>query len=73
MENIAEVENVIKEAVTACADEKGWANLAEIGAHLRVKGVKYGKLSKFLEKYQSVIEIKSDKNINPPISYAKLK
>ncbi|MEN7550298.1 OST-HTH/LOTUS domain-containing protein [Rapidithrix thailandica] len=67
-----EYETVIKEAVDHCAKEDGWANLAEVGIYLQNQAVKYGKLSKFLEKYESLVAIRIDENMSPPVKYVKL-
>jgi len=67
-----ELESIIIEAVSKCADENGWANLAKMGAFIRKKGVKYGRLSRLLKEHENVVEIKIDENIQPPVAYAKL-
>jgi hypothetical protein len=69
----SELQDIIKEAITKSADETGWANLAKIGAYLRKKGIKYGRLSKMLSDHQEIIETKMDDTINPPVAYAKIK
>ncbi len=66
------LENAIKHAVTVCADDSGWANLAEIGAFLRKDGIKYGKLSHFLGSYKHLVETRIDNTVMPPVIYAKL-
>lgn len=68
----SELESIIVEAVNNCADESGWANLAKMGAFMRKKGVKYGRLSRLLKEYVHIVEIKIDENIQPPVAYAKL-
>jgi hypothetical protein len=68
----SEIENILKEAVNSCADSEGWANLAEIGAILRHKGIKYGKLSRFFLDYTDIIETRIDDSITPPAVYAKV-
>lgn len=68
----SELESIIIEAVNKCADEAGWANLAKMGAFMRKKGVKYGRLSRLLREYEHVVEIRIDDNIQPPVAYAKL-
>ena len=68
-----EIENIIKDAVNSCANEQGWANLAELGTYLRLKGIKYGKLSRFLEDFANVVETRIDYSITPPAVYAKLR
>jgi hypothetical protein len=68
----SELENIVKDGVNSCANEQGWANLAELGTFLRLKGIKYGKLSRFLLEYSNIIELKVDDSITPPAVYAKL-
>jgi hypothetical protein len=69
----AEFEGILKEGVNSCANEHGWANLAELGTYLRQRGLQYGKLSRFLDDYQDVIETKLDTSITPPAVYARLR
>ena len=71
MNNI-EYEKAIKEAVAKCANENGWANLAELGAEIRQNGIKYKKLLKFLNEYKHIIDIRVDDAMQPPVVYAKL-
>lgn len=71
------LENVIKESVTACIDENGWANLAKIGFQLSKRGINikalgYKKLWNFLKDFPELVALKSDESINPPVAYAKL-
>jgi hypothetical protein len=66
------IENALIEAVRNCTKENGWANLAEVGAYLRNQGIKYGKLSKFVESYSHLVEYFVDKSIDPPIAYTRL-
>lgn len=68
----AGIESAIIAAVSACANDTGWANLAEIGAQLRKSGIHYGKLSKFFHDYQHLVETKVDNEISPPVVYAKI-
>jgi hypothetical protein len=68
----AEMESIIVEAVNKCADENGWANLAKMGAFMRKKGAKYGRLSRMLKEYGHIVEIKIDDSIQPPVAYARL-
>ena len=63
---------VLIEALTDCAKSDGWANLAEIGVVLRLKGVNYGKLSKFIVNYSDIVETKVDEERQPPVVYARL-
>lgn len=71
MEN-NDIENILKDGVNSCANEQGWANLAELGTYLRQRGIKYGKLSRFLADYKHVVETRIDDSITPPAVYAKL-
>jgi hypothetical protein len=67
-----EYENILKDAVNSCANDQGWANLAELGTYLRQRGIKYGKLSRFLDDYKHVLETRIDDSITPPAVYARL-
>lgn len=67
------LENALREAVQECTNELGWANLAEIGAALRKKGVKYGKLSTFIGSFPHLLETRIDNSLTPPVVYARLK
>jgi hypothetical protein len=69
----SEFEAILKEGVNSCANENGWANLAELGTYLRQRGLQYGKLSRFLQDYQDIIETKMDMTITPPAVYARLR
>jgi len=64
---------ILIEAINDCAKTDGWANLAEVGVDLRLKGVKYGKLSKFIQNYSDTVETKIDELRQPPVVYARLK
>ena len=68
----SELKGIITEAVNKCADENGWANLAKMGAFMRKKGVKYGRLSRMLAEHTDIVEIKVDDSIQPPVAYAKV-
>lgn len=68
----AEIESILKDGVNTCANEHGWANLAELGTFLRQRGIKYGKLSRFLEDYRDILETRIDTSITPPAVYARL-
>ena len=68
-----ELETILKEGVNSCANETGWANLAELGTYLRQRGLQYSKLSRFLQDYQSIIEMRMDTTITPPAVYARLR
>jgi len=67
-----EIENILKDAVSSCADSQGWANLAEIGTFMRQRGVKYGKLSRFMNDFKDIVTTRIDETITPPSVYAKL-
>lgn len=67
------IEKVLINAVNATANNEGWSNLAEIGGFLRVQEIKYGKLLKFIQSYDNLLEIKTDGNRQPPVVYARLK
>jgi len=63
---------VLIEAIENCAKSDAWANLAEVGVFLREKGIKYGKLSKFILSFPEIIETKVDETKQPPVVYARL-
>jgi hypothetical protein len=67
------LENALRESVQESINELGWANLAEIGAALRKRGIKYGKLSTFIASFPHIIETRVDNSLSPPVIYAKLK
>lgn len=68
----SEQENIIKTVVSGCANEEGWANLADVGNKLREADVKYGKLSKFFDSFKNIVEVMVNKDIDPPVAYVKL-
>lgn len=68
----SEIENILKDAVNTCANDQGWANLAELGTFLRQRGIKYGKLSRFMQDYKNILETRIDDSITPPAVYARL-
>jgi hypothetical protein len=68
----SEIEMILKDGVNSCANEHGWANLAELGTYLRQRGIKYGKLSRFLDDYKHILETRIDDSITPPAVYTKL-
>ena len=63
---------ILIEAIIDCAKIDEWANLAEVGVVLREKGVKYGKLSKFILRFSDIIETRVDETRQPPVVYARL-
>lgn len=69
----AETEKNLLEALQVSLNDDGWANLAQIGARLRERQVKYGKLVRFLHSYAHVIDIKIDDSVSPPAVYARPK
>ena len=48
---------VLIEAIENCAKSDAWANLAEVGVFLREKGIKYGKLSKFILSFPGYVKL----------------
>jgi hypothetical protein len=68
-----EIVSILREAVASCAKFEGWANLAEVGVVLKEKGVNYGKLSKFINRFPEEVETKIDDQKQPPVAYARLK
>jgi hypothetical protein len=68
-----EVVGILREAVASCAKFEGWANLAEVGVVLKEKGINYGKLSKFINRFPEEVEIRIDDQKQPPVAYARLK
>lgn len=66
------IEKVLIEAVQSTANEDGWSNLAEIGGVLRIKGIKYGKLAKFIAGYPHLLETRIDDTKQPPVVYARV-
>ncbi len=69
----SDLHEILKEAITKCADDTGWANLAKIGAYLRRNDIKYGRLSRMLKNYEDIIELKIDDSMQPPVAYARIK
>lgn len=69
----AETEKILLEGVREKSNDEGWANLAQIGAFLRQQNIRYGKLIKFLESYQNILELRQDETVTPPAVYVKLK
>ncbi|MCS6832819.1 MAG: hypothetical protein NZ521_04545 [Flammeovirgaceae bacterium] len=68
-----EIENILREVISQCADSMGWANLADLGGKLRARGVRYKKLSLLMNEYKHMVETKIDRSLEPPVVYAKLK
>ncbi len=67
------IEKVLINAVNATVNNEGWSNLAEIGGFLRGQDIKYGKLLKFIQSYDNLLEIKVDEDRQPPVIYTRLK
>ncbi|MBU2649303.1 MAG: hypothetical protein KKA81_00080 [Bacteroidetes bacterium] len=67
-----QIQEILIETISMCADDTGWANLAKIGAILRKKGLKYGRLSRMLKEYGQIIELRVDESIQPPVAYARI-
>ncbi|WP_026998253.1 hypothetical protein [Eisenibacter elegans] len=73
MSNKALFEDLIGEAIQHSTNTPdGWTNLAEVGAYLRKKGIRYGKLSLFLNDYQYMLETRMDDSVSPPAMYVRL-
>lgn len=68
----SEIEAAIIQAVMECVAKEGWVNLAELGAQLRIAGIRYGKLSTFLSEYEDLLEMKIDDRVIPPAVYVRL-
>lgn len=66
-------EQIIRDCVLLCAKEDGWANLAELGGKLRERGLRYGKLSRFIQDFPHLIEMRMDNSISPPTAHARLR
>ena len=71
--NFREKQEIIKTTIAECAKADGWANLAQVGAALRKKGLKYRSLHKVLANYKFALELKTDYMNEPPVIYAKVK
>lgn len=67
-----ELQEIVRAALEACADEDGKANLAKIGIYLRRQGVHYGKLSRFFAHQAGYVRTWLDETTSPPIAYARL-
>lgn len=68
-----DMEQVFKQILEMIAQEDGWCNLSDFGGALRHRNIKYRKLSKFLQKYDSLLEFRMDEAIDPPVKYLRLK
>lgn len=66
-------EQIIRQCIALCAKENGWANLAELGGKLRENGIRYGKLSRFIQDFPHLVEMRMDYSINPPTAHARLR
>lgn len=71
----ARKEEIIVEAVRnlMIKTEDNWANLAQVGAEIRAKGLKYGKLLPFLQAFSHILEFQDDYELEKPVSYVRLK
>lgn len=69
----AEKKQIIRNCILLCAKEDGWTNLAELGAKLRERGLRYGKLSRFIQDFPRLVEMRMDYSLNPPRAYARLR
>jgi len=68
-----ETEAIIKDIITTNTNENGWLSLVVLGISLRKKGIRYVKLSKLLQNFGHLLEIKTDKSFQPSVSYVRLK
>ena len=71
----AEKQTIIIESVNACmnADNNNWANLAQVGAAVRQKGLKYGNLKPMLQSFSHILEFDEIYEHHTPVTYVRLK
>lgn len=71
----AEKQKIIIESVTSCAntDKNNWANLAQVGAAVRKKGLKYGNLKLMLQSFAHILEFDEIYEHHAPVTYVRLK
>ncbi len=71
----AEKQAIIIAAVNACAntDNDNWANLAQVGAAVRQKGLKYGNLKLMLQSFAPILEFDEIYEHHAPVTYVRLK
>ncbi len=68
-----ETEAIIKDIITTNTNENGWLSFVVLGISLRKKGIRYVKLSKLLQNFGHLLEIKTDTSFQPAVSYVRLK
>lgn len=71
----AEKQAIIIASVKACANVKNanWANLAQVGAAVRKKGLKYGNLKPMLQSFAHILEFDEIYEHHAPVTYVRLK
>ena len=70
-----EKQDIIIEAVQAFAksDNGNWANLAQVGAAVRQRGLKYGHLKLMLQSFSHILEFDEIYEHHAPVTYVRLK
>lgn len=70
-----EKQEIIIAAVKKCAvdNPQNWANLAQVGAEVRARGLKYGKLFAFLNAFSNVLEFQEVYEFHTPVISVRLK
>lgn len=69
----AEKQTIIIEAIQELTKDSNRVNLAQIGAAIRSKGLKYGKLNKMLLSFSNILAFEQDYEFPAPVTYVKLK
>lgn len=71
----AEKQAIIIESVKVCANAENdnWANLAQVGAAIRQKGLKYGNLKPMLQSFAPVLAFEEHYEHHAPVTYVRLK
>ena len=57
----------------AVENHQNWVNLAQVGAEVRAKGLKYGKLFAFLNSFSNVLEFQETYEFHTPVVSVRLK
>ena len=69
-----EKQAIIIEAVSSCAcHDNNWANLAQVGAVVRTKGLRYGNLKPMLQSFSHILEFDEIYEHHAPVTYVRLK
>ena len=71
--NYSEIESNLAETIQSLSKENNWVNLTKVGISLRKKGVRYVKLTKLLQNFMHLIELKEEEGVYPPVYYVRLK